>query len=306
MKKDGLTLGNNPIPWGDVNGHKEYDEFHPAGEFLGWEYGPQDGTDLDRSSFAGFSFDQSIDYALNRSEGLDLFLKEMEAEGRVLIEDSTYNHTTDTNLGFDNTTQFWNLSFSRAYTMEEMTDYYMEHNEGDETREDDYDDWPEWKYTVQVARSVEETRDGEKVSIFISGDEGRDGYGRRRVRWDNGIVKDQVSLNSKILTITHGEKILKTDQRVKDTAYEDNVIKENVWFYYGIVGVSEQSTPGLSLIQQLTGITTPTADNAIGFQQDSLFQEGTMFGAAVDANSGRQIYVVSVEGDELATFFGGK
>ncbi len=70
LKKNGLTIGENPIPWGELSGHKEYDEFHPAGEFMGWEYGPQDGTDLDRSSFAGLSFDQSIDYALNRSEGL--------------------------------------------------------------------------------------------------------------------------------------------------------------------------------------------------------------------------------------------
>lgn len=293
LKKDGLSRGENLIPWGDLSGHKEYDQLHPAGEFMGWEYGPEDGTDLERSSFAGLSFQQSMDYALENSEELQAFITEMEAQGNVLIEDSTYNITTETNLGNDNRTQFWNLTFSKAYDMDEMYDYYQDNEE-----------WPEWKYTIQIARSVEETRNGEKISIFIAGDEGRDGYGRRRVRWDNGIVKDQLTLNSRILTITHGEKILKTDQRVKETAYEDNVIKEDVLFYYGIVGISEQSTPGLALIQQLTGVTTPTANNAIGFRQNNVFEEGTMFSSAVDANTGQLLYVISVEGDELASFFG--
>jgi hypothetical protein len=71
------------------------------------------------------------------------------------------------------------------------------------------------------------------------------------------------------------------------------------------VAVNEDQNPGLTLIEQLTGISTPTADNAFGFQNDNIWESGKTFSAAVDANTGQMLYVTSVEGSQLATIFGG-
>jgi hypothetical protein len=288
-----LRRGENPIPWGDNSGHKEYDEAHPAAEFDRIDYGPADGTDVDRSSFNGWTQSQAIDFAKQSSPELTDFLDEFESKGVVLIEDSVYNISTEDRLG-NNKTQWWNLTFSYVFTFQELIDYYEENEE-----------WPEWRYRILVARSVYEDRQGTVVSRFISRDEGDQRHGRTIARWDAGIMKDNLNLNSRILTMTHGEKILKIDSQVRENAYENGIIKENVLFYYGIVGVNENNNPGLTLVEQLTGISTPTADNAIGFQQNNVWETGSTFSAAVDANTGQLLYVTSVEGNQLAAIFSG-
>ncbi|HHD15333.1 MAG TPA: hypothetical protein ENK47_01335 [Euryarchaeota archaeon] len=289
VKEDGIVAGENPIPWGDSSGHKEYDLLHPAGEFEPWEYGPADGSDLEHSSFEGWTLEDAVEYAKEKSPSLRAFLDEYESRGTVLIEDSVYNISTEDKLR-NNQTQWWNLSFSYVFSTDEWMDYYNEHGEA-----------PYWRYKILVARSIDSGRTDSGVSRFIAGDEGDDSHGLRKVWVNDGLNKDFITLNSKILTLTHGEKILKIDQEVKDRAFEDNRIKEGVKFYYGVVGITEQSTPGLALVESLTGISTPTADNAIGFQQDELFESGGTFSAAVDANTGQLLYVMSVEGNEFVT-----
>lgn len=289
----GIQSGENPIPWGDTSGHKEYDLAHPAGEYESWEYGPADGTDLERSSFNGWTQEDAIEYAKDNSPQLQDFLSEYETKGKVLIQDSVYNISKEDRLG-RNTTKWWNLTFSYAYDLEEMIEYYEEN-----------EDWPEWRYRILVARSDDESRQGTTVSRFIAGDEGDNRHGRLRTWWDGGVVKDNLQLNSRILTLTHSEKILKLDSRVKENAFENGRIKEGVQFYYGIVTVNEDQNPGLTLIEQLTGISTPTANNAFGFQNDNVWESGSTFSAAVDANTGQMLYVTSVEGSQLAAIFSG-
>ncbi len=289
-----LNRGKNPIPWGDASGNKEYDAAHPAGEFEKWEYGPADGSDVERSSFNGWTQEQAIDYAIENSPELHRFMEEFEGKGKVLIEDSVYNISNEYRVG-NNRTQSWNLSFSYVFTWDEIENYY-EMN----------DEWPYWRYKILVSKSVNDDPRGAEISYYINRDEGDDHHGKVKASWGNtGIMKDGLTLNSRIVTMTHGEKILKTDPDIRDKVYENGIIKDDIKFYYGIVGINQESNPGLTLIQQLTGISTPTADNAIGFQQGGVYETGSTFSAALDANNGQLLYVTNVEGSQLASIFGG-
>ena len=97
---------------------------------------------------------------------------------------------------------------------------------------------------------------------------------------------------------------MRIDNTVKDTVFENNKLTEDVAFYYGVVGVNEQNNQGMLLIQQLTGVQTPTADNAFGIQNGQVWTGGSTFSTAVDANTGQLLYVTSIEGSELASIFG--
>lgn len=288
-----VRRGDKEIPWGDPSGHMEYPDQHQAGEFERWDYAPGDGSEVDRSSFNTFTLNEAIDYTIENSEGLQSFLNEYEREGLVLIEDSVWNKSTEDRLG-RNTTYWWNLTFCSVYEMEEMIEYYEENEE-----------WPYWRYRILVARSVEEDRTGRtRISTFIAGDEGDKAHGLRQVWWGDGINQDNLALENTILTLTHAEKIMRIDNTVKDTVFENNKLKEGVDFYYGVVGVNAQNNQGLLLIQQLTGVQTPTADNAFGLQSGQVWEGGSTFSTAVDANTGQLLYVTSIEGSELAGIFG--
>jgi hypothetical protein len=291
--ESGLVSGDNPIPWGDVSGHEEYDVAHPAGEYDRWDYGPADGTDLERSSFNGWTQEDAIEFAKENSPELNDFLEEYEGRGKVMIADSVYNTSKEDRLG-RNSTQWWNLTFSYVFDLDELIEYY-----------EDTEEAPYWRYRLLVARSTDETIQGSTVSTFISRDEGDDYHGTLKAWWGEGIMKDNLQLNSRILTLTHSEKILKLDSRVKANAFENGRIKDDIQFYYGIVGITDEQNPGLVLIEQLTGISTPTANNAFGFQNQNIWESGTTFSAAVDANTGQMLYVTSVEGSQLAAIFGG-
>jgi hypothetical protein len=292
-----LKRGDKEIPWGDPSNNMEYPDQHQAGEFERWNYAPDDGTEVDRSSFSTFTLNEAVDHAIDNSPDLQEFLADRESEGMVLIEDSVWNKSTEDNLG-RNTTYWWNLTFCYVYEMEEMIDYYEEN-----------EDWPSWRYRILVARSVEEDRFGEPTtSTFIAGDEEtseeREPHGYQRVWWGDGINQDNLALENEILTVTHAEKIMRIDNTVKDTVFEGNKLTEGIDFYYGVVGVNEQNNQGMLLLQQLTGVQTPTADNAFGLQSGQVWTGGSTFSTAVDANTGQMLYVTSIEGSELASIFG--
>jgi len=289
-----VQRGTKDIPWGDVSGHEEYTDEHPAGEFDRWNYVPADGSDVDRSSFNYFTLEQAANYARDNSEGLGEFIDEYEARGMVLVEDSTWNMSTEDRRG-KNTTYWWNLTFAYVYEMDEMSEFY-------ETN----DDWPEWRYRILVARSVEETSTGNtRISTFISRDREDDYHGLRKVRWSDGVNEENLVLDNQVLTLTHSEKIFRIDNKVKEQVFSNNKLTEGVYFYYGVVGLNDGTAPGMLLIEQLMGIQLPTADNAYIIQKDQVWTGGSTFSAAVESNTGRMVYVTSVEGSELASIFAG-
>ncbi|MGA1872470.1 MAG: hypothetical protein ACMUHY_02255 [Thermoplasmatota archaeon] len=284
-----LRRGTVDIPWGDPSGHSEYPDLHPAGEYDGWSYVPADGSEVDRSSFSGFTVNEAVNHAMDNSDDLKDFMNEYERQGLVVVESSGWNRSFEDRLE-RNQTYWWNLTFSYVSSNENMYEYREKNGE-----------WPEWRYRILVARSYEESRTGDtKVSTFIAADEGDSAHGRRR----GGIDEESFDLSSEVVTLTHSEKILRIDDDVKSEAFENNQLTEGIRFYYSLVGFNEQNNQGLLLIQQLTGIQTPTANNAWSLQKDQVWTGGSTFSAAIDANSGQLLYVTSVEGSELASIFG--
>lgn len=299
-----VITGDREIQWGDTVGHNEYVDQHPAGEYENWKYGPEDGTDLDRSSFDPFSMNEAIDHALDNSVELRSFLNEHERKGLVVIEDSVWNRSTEDNYRDADEIHRWNLTFSYVYEADDMIEVYENFDE-DDNRDERIEKLPDWRYTILVSRAFGFDGEQGRVDTFIEKDEGDDYHGRRKVWWGEGIMEDNLDLENKILTLTHAEKILRIDNEVKSNAFKNNLLTDDTVFYYGIVGINEGNNQGLLLIQQLTGIQTPSADNAFGIQKAGVYETGSTFSAAVDANTGQLLYVTSVEGSELASLFGG-
>ncbi len=293
--ENSVRMGDTEIPWGDPTGHEEYVDRHPAGEFERWDYAPKDGTDLERSTFEPFSLNEAVDHAVQNSPDLQDFLNEYDRRGLVVVEDSGWNRSTEDNHRDADEIHRWNLTFSYVFENEELMDYYRTNEE-----------LPEWRYRILVSRAFGLDGEEGKMETYIEKDEGDDRHGYMNARGGgSGISKDNLNLESQILTLTHAEKILRIDNDVKSTAFYNNILTDDTVFYYGIVGVNEDNNQGLMLIQQLTGIQTPTADNAFGLQKGGVYETGSTFSAAVDANTGQLLYVTSVEGSELASLFGG-
>ncbi|MBN1390062.1 MAG: hypothetical protein JXA22_05410 [Candidatus Thermoplasmatota archaeon] len=283
-----MKRGTTEIPWGDPTGHTEYPDLHPAGEYMRWRYVPADGSEVDRSSFSGFTINEAVDHAINTSPELQDFIEEYDMRGEVVVERALWNRSYEDRLE-RNQTYWWNLTFSYVYEDEELWEYYEENEE-----------WPEWRYTILVARSSEESWNGDKeVSTFIAGDEGDKYFGRRR----GGVSEESFNANDEMVTLTHSEKIFRIDDTVKTGAFQDNVLTDDVWFSYSLVGVNEQNNQGLVLIQQITGIKTPTSDNSWSLQKDQVWSSGATLTSSVDANTGQLLSVMTDDGSELASIF---
>ncbi|MGA1793592.1 MAG: hypothetical protein ACMUHM_06545, partial [Thermoplasmatota archaeon] len=189
-----------------------------------------------------------------------------------------------------NQTYWWNISFSYVYETQELYDYYEEYGER-----------PEWRYQILVARSFEEDRlGGVKVSTFIAGDEGDFAHGRRR----GGVDENSFDIQNDVITLTTSEKVFRIDDTTKAEAFENNLLAEGVRYSYSVVGFNDQNNQGFMLLEQLTGIQTPSADNAWSLQKDQVWTGGSTFTAAIEASTGQLIYTTSIEGSELASIFG--
>ncbi len=291
LKSDSsLRIGTEPIPWGSTKGHNEYIEEHPAGQYETWLRAPSDGTEVEYSSFAGFPLSQAMSFAEERSEGLSDFLDEFDRKGTVLVDSAVFNET-DIDLLGKNTTQFWNISYAYVATSEEYHQYRR-----------DYGEWPEWAYRINIARSIETDLQGNTVeSIYIFKDEGDDRHGLT-----NGAMSEtDLKMGTKLLTTTHAEKIFRVDDEIKAMAFKNNNLKKDINFTYTVLGINSDNNPGMTLIQQLTGLSMPTSDNAYVIQAGQVRTGGSTYSAAVDANTGQLLYVTDIEGSELASIFGG-
>ena len=65
------------------------------------------------------------------------------------------------------------------------------------------------------------------------------------------------------------------------------------------------NNPGMELIAQLTGIQAPRSNNGYAVQNGQVWTSGETFIGTIDANTGRLIYVMEVQGSQLASIFGG-
>ena len=76
-------------------------------------------------------------------------------------------------------------------------------------------------------------------------------------------------------------------------------------FKYGcaVEAIETEERPGLDLIGTLTGINTPSARHAWWLQQDSVWESGSTFAAAQDAETGQLIFIMEADGNQLNTLF---
>jgi hypothetical protein len=71
----------------------------------------------------------------------------------------------------------------------------------------------------------------------------------------------------------------------------------------GAAGMGSAS-PGLSMVQTLTGMTFPSVDYAWSIQTQTIYEQGHTFGAAVDVETGQLVYVMEISGTALLGIFG--
>ena len=74
-------------------------------------------------------------------------------------------------------------------------------------------------------------------------------------------------------------------------------------YFLGAAGMGS-ATPGLSMLQTLTGLTFPSVDFAWGVQSQTVYESGHTFGAAIDAETGQLVYVMDITGTALLGLFG--
>jgi len=113
---------------------------------------------------------------------------------------------------------------------------------------------------------------------------------------------------SETLTLASSEDIMMKHPLVKEAVADRN--GEIEWgdfeTYYGLslVGMGGSANPGYELLELLTGIAMPSADYAWLIQFGTVYESGSTFTAAVDANTGEIVYVSDIEGTALMGLFG--
>ncbi|MBM4249267.1 MAG: hypothetical protein FJ149_07510 [Euryarchaeota archaeon] len=288
LKKGGFTRGTGAIPWGDPSA-TVFEERHPMGEFTGWQYAPTNGAGVQGSSFT-FGVEEAVAEALRNSTGLQGFVNSYNRPGRNCVVDGAgYNFTPDpTDIAGQAGVYRWNLSFAVMPDRAEQ-DAARQSNQWD------------FRYSIvvvdNVTWSVERLQKVYRHRVYIENDWGlQRGYG----------TFNREFLAAEGVTLASSEQILLLNQRVKDGVTNprtgDIDWKESTYFL-GAAGMGS-ATPGLSMLQTLTGLTFPSVDFAWGVQTQTVYESGSTFGAALDVETGQLVYVMSIQGTALLGIFG--
>jgi hypothetical protein len=113
-------------------------------------------------------------------------------------------------------------------------------------------------------------------------------------------------LSSQGCTLASSEEIMLLDDTVKSAVTNSRTgdidWKEST-YSLGSAGMGS-GTPGLSMIETLTGLTFPSVDYAWTVQTQTVYEQGHTFGAAVDVETGQLVYVMEISGTALLGIFG--
>lgn len=288
LTKGGLSRGSGDIPWGGPDA-VVFAKRHPQGEFTGWQYAPADGAGVQGSSFE-FGIDEAINEAQANSSGLKEFLGRYDRPGRNCIIDwASYNVTLDpTDLNGQAGVYRWNLSFS---VFPDMT----EQQQARQTNKWDF------RYSLvvvdNVTKELDRLRTVYKHRVYIENDWGTErSYG----------TFNREKLASEGTTLASSEEIMMLDEKVKSAVTSSRTgqidWKESTYIL-GAAGMGS-ATPGLSMLQTLTGMTFPSVDYAWAVQTQTIYEQGHTFGAAVDVETGQLVYVMDIQGTALLGLFG--
>jgi hypothetical protein len=277
LTSKGYTRGGAPIPI-NRQAQETFVDRAPSGDFRGWEYGPQDGS-ISSSSF-DLGLKEAVDLALAESEGL---VEWQRTHPSPLVTEANYWANQTNALTMEYT---WNISF------------------GDEPG--DYSNWEEWYptngYEVNVTKRVTNRLVGEDlVETFIASERGP-WYGYASVA-ENDIA-DQ------LLTLASSEDIWANVQQVASVAYsgigQDEVDFTDAWYSYSTGGLDIAGGFGMGLLDTLAGISLPGAEVSYIMQLGSVWEGAATTAVAVDAETGRMVYITQVNGPQaLSLLFAG-
>ena len=288
LSKNGYTRGASAIPWGAPES-TTFDKRHPMGEFSGWQYAPSDGSGIQGSSFT-LGIDEAVNEALKNSTGLQSFVASYNRPGRNCMADGAgYNFTPDpTDISGVAGVYRWNLSFS----------VYPDQAEQQAARQSNK--W-DFRYSIvvvdNVTWSIERLRTVYRHRVYIEHD------------W--GVQRGYGSFNREFLategvTLASSEQIMRLNSRVASSVVNSrtgDIDWQESTYFLGAAGMGS-GTPGLSMVQTLTGLTFPSVDFAWGVQSQTVYESGHTFGAAVDVETGQLVYVMDISGTALLAIFG--
>jgi hypothetical protein len=286
LRDGGFTPGTSDIPWGECTGYHWLDE-HPNAETESWSgnFMPKSGDNFEESSFY-WKPEEVIDWlkTKNPSEELDVFLSQ---NPDAIVTSAEYNASVQDNDPFGQGCEsWWNLTFGiereqgQPWGVENRYRILVYNN-------------TEYLYTDPLTRKpVYETE------IRIDADFGKVG-GSAPLNPDD--------LQSQTVTMASSEQIFKTDSIVARNFYTNALGGEQdlQWgdgdgVEYSLSTSSGEQGGGMDLIATLTGIQTQTwSKYAWNVVQDELFSGGTLTSASLDAETGRLISILEIEGTAL-------
>jgi len=285
---NGYSSGTGAIPWGDPSA-VEFDKVHPRGELSGWQYTPADGAGIGSSSF-DLGIDEAVNEALANSSGLQSFIGKYGMPGRTPFADwASCNFTPDqTDVSGQAGLYRWNLSFGVMPTQKESS-------EARQTNSSNF------RYSIvvvdNVTKEIEKLRPVYKHRVYIEHDWGPQ-------RGSAGLKREMLSAQG--CTLASSEEIMMLDDTVKNAVINSRTGKidwKESTYSLGAAGMGSAS-PGLSMVETLTGLTFPSVDYAWTIQTQTVYEQGHTFGAAVDVETGQLAYVMEISGTALLGLFG--
>jgi hypothetical protein len=275
LTKNGYTKGGAFIPV-DREAKESFVDRAPSGDYRDWDYTPQDGS-ISSSSF-DLGLQEAVDLCLEESTGLDEW---MRTHPSPYITEAYY-HANQTDVRTMEYT--WNITF------------------GDEPGAwEDQDEWgPTNAYYINVTRRVT-TRiiGGDEVETFIDTEHGP---------WWGWTSLQEEEISDQLLTLASSEDIWASVKQVADEAYtgfNDEVDFTESTYSYAVGGLDFAGGFGMDLLDTLAGISIPNADISWVMQLGTVWEGAATTVVAVDAETGRMVYITQVSGPQaLSLIFG--
>ena len=277
LTRDGYTKGGALIPI-NRQAKEAFVERSLLGDFRDWEVGPQDGS-ISSSSF-DLGLEEAVEVAFAESSGLAYW---QQTHPSPLVSEASYwaNQTDVRTMEYT-----WNITLA------------------DEPGE--WEEWEEWyptnAYQVNVTKRVTRRLVGEdEVETFIASERGP---------WYGYAPVAEADMADQILTLASSEDIWANVQEVANAAYsgigQDEVDFTNAWYSYSIGGLEVAGGFGMELLDTLAGISIPNAKVSYIMQFGNVWEGAATTAVAVDAETGRMVYITQVEAPQaLSLLFGG-
>jgi hypothetical protein len=296
LRDNGFTEGNQPIPWGDCNSYHWLYE-HPIGETDGWQgnYMPKSGSGFEESSFH-WKPEEVIEY-LEKEHPSDDLAEYLASNPEAIVTGAEYNASVDDSDPEGKSGEFWwNLTFGFERKSSQTGSSW-----GLENRYQilvyNFTDW-DYDLSDPLNPKVKHT-----VLNRVELDMGRQGG-------TAPIGPDDIA--SQTITMASSEKIFKTDPDVIRNFYTTTGGFESDTLdwgngdetQYSLSASSGQQGFGMDLIATLTGIQTQTwAKYSWSVMHDDLMSGGSLTSASLDAETGRIISLMEIEGTSLENAF---